>query len=72
MRIVGTIEANLMAAVISARRLRGHRVHADTIAHWQGLIHYARRGMQSGVDARGSVNRLVVELEGELVTRPRG
>ena len=72
MKISGTIESNLMAALTSARRLRGDRVHADTIAHWQGLVRHARRGLQGGIDAGGTVNRLVLELEGELVARPRG
>lgn len=41
MRIEGSIRANLIAAVSSARRLRGRPVHGDTIAYWRRLLDYA-------------------------------
>jgi hypothetical protein len=42
MNFVGTIHANLRAALQSARRLKGSRVHPDTIEHWTGLVAVAR------------------------------
>jgi len=33
----------LLAAVASARRLRGRPVHGDTLAYWRHLLDHARR-----------------------------
>ena len=43
MQIEGSIRANLLAAVASARRLNGRPVHGDTIAYWRQLLDYARK-----------------------------
>jgi hypothetical protein len=61
MRIEGTIRANLLAAIASARRLRGQPVHDDTLEHWRGLIAHARNG--------GCEADLLGELEAELAGR---
>ena len=64
MQIEGTIRANLIAAIASARRLRGRPVHADTIKYWRQLLDHARRvSTQPQGEAFGD---LVVELETEL------
>ena len=63
MKIEGSVRSNLIAAIASARRWRGKRVHNDTLRHWRLLAEYAGR-------SRGeSVGDLVVELEGELSAR---
>ena len=64
MRIEGSIRANLLAAVASARRLRGHKVHRDTIDYWRQLLELARRAAtQPQTEAFGD---LMAELETEL------
>ena len=63
MRIEGSIRANLLAAIASARRLRGCPVHNDTVGHWQRLIEHARKaGCAADSELRG-------ELEAELAHR---
>ena len=63
MRIEGSIRGNLLAAIASARRLRGRPTHQDTIDHWRRLLAYGRRvGAQRG-EVLGDV---VAELEAEL------
>jgi hypothetical protein len=64
MRIEGSIRANLIAAVASARRWRGRRVHKDTADHWRRLVEHGRL-----VDRQPygeAVGDLVQELEIEL------
>ena len=64
MQIEGSVRANLIAAVASARRLRGQAVHGDTIAYWRQLLDYARRvSTQSQAELFGD---LMAELETEL------
>jgi hypothetical protein len=70
MKLHGSTEGNLIAAVRSATRFRGHPVHADTVKHWENLLHHARREL-SGCTALASapLQRLIVELEIELDKR---
>ena len=42
MRIEGSVRANLIAALASARRWRGRPVHKDTVEHWRKLVDYGR------------------------------
>ena len=64
MQIEGSIRANLIAAVASARRLRGKAVHDDTIAYWRQLLEHARR---AGVQPQGErFGQLMADLEIEL------
>ena len=53
MDLYGSTETNIAAAVRSARRLRGHPIHSDTLRYWTGLLHEARRQMASA-SARGT------------------
>lgn len=70
MELHGTIETNLLGAIQSARRLKGHPVHADTLDHWTGVLSEARREL-SADDASNGIRGLVVELELELADRGR-
>jgi len=64
MRIEGTVRANLIAAVASARRWRGRPVHKDTADHWRRLLDYGRQvDHQLLGEALGD---LVTELEAEM------
>lgn len=67
MQLHGTVEANLIAAVNSAKRLRGQRVYAETVAHWTRLIEHARSHahIEPGRDS-AAVRLLVAELETEI------
>jgi hypothetical protein len=71
MQLHGSTEGNLIAAVRSATRFREHPVHADTIMHWENLIHHARRELlDSAALPSEALQRLVMELETELARRP--
>jgi len=67
MDLHGTIANNLTSAVQSARRLKGHPVHADTLSHWADLIHHARRQLATG--STEAILTLILELEEELADR---
>ena len=64
MRIEGRVRSNLIAAITSARRWRGHQVHADTVQHWRRLLDYGR--LVDRQPCGESVGDLVSELEAEL------
>jgi hypothetical protein len=64
MRIEGSLRSNLIAAVSSARRLRGSPIHPDTIDHWRRLLEYGR--LNSIQPLCEPVTELVAELESEL------
>lgn len=64
MELHGSTEANLVAALRSANRLRGHRVHGDTLKFWADLVRHARRELSSSVMLPSdTLIRLVSELE---------
>ena len=64
MELHGSTEANLVAALRSANRLRGHRVHGDTLKFWADLVGHARRELSSSVMLPSdTLIRLVAELE---------
>ncbi len=69
MKLHGSIQDNLVAAVRSARKLRGRPVHADTLKHWDDLLQHARRELASGTGERKSIEPLLVELEAEIAGR---
>lgn len=69
MNLHGSIQENLLAAVRSARRLRKHPVHVDTLKHWDDLLHHARRELAAGKGDRSSIEPLVAELETEIASR---
>jgi hypothetical protein len=71
MKLHGSIEDNLVAAVRSARRFRVHPVHADTLRHWDDLLQHARRELASAGEDRRVIEPLIVELETEIAARPR-
>lgn len=67
MKIEGSVRSNLLAAIASARKWRGKRVHTDTLRHWRMLAEYA--GGISVHSSGASISGLVMELEGELSAR---
>jgi hypothetical protein len=67
MEIEGSVRANLVAAVASARRLRDRPVHDDTVCYWRELIAHARRA-ECGENG-DSVADLAAELETRLAER---
>ena len=71
MKLHGSTEGNLIAALGSARRFRGLPVHADTFKHWSDVLQHAGLELSSGVATpRGPVEQLVAELKIELTSRP--
>ena len=67
MDVHGSIEINLASAVRSARRLRGHPIHTDTLQHWTDLLHQARRQLAANpANATETLKQLVADLETEL------
>lgn len=72
MQLHGSTEGNLMSAIRSASRLRGHPVHADTLKYWGDLLRHARGELSSSAALPSeSLTQLVAELELEIVRRPR-
>ncbi len=72
MKLHGSTEGNLIAAVRSANRLRDHPVHADTIKHWADLLHHARQEISSSFALPAEpLVRLVAELEVAMAKRPK-
>lgn len=67
MDLHGSLPSNLTSALQSARRLRGHRVHSDTLGYWTELLHHARRELAAGTGE--TLLPLIVELEKELADR---
>ena len=67
MRLHGSTEGNLLNALRSANRLRGHHIHADTLQFWSDLVVHAKREISSGGELRSSdVARLAAQLETEV------
>lgn len=64
MKIEGSIQANLMSAIVSCRRLCGQRVHRDTIAYWHSILEQGRRNTTAPFD--DDVANLVNQLELQL------
>ena len=67
MELHGSLTENLRAALASARRLRGHRVHVDTLTYWRDLLSHARlerRHEDGPVD--GVLDMLIAELQSEI------
>ncbi len=67
MELYGTILNNLVTAVQSARRLRGHPVHDDTLGHWTELLHHAQMELAAG--SSEPIQALIIELEREIADR---
>ena len=64
MKIDGTINANLLSAIVSSRRLRGQRVHKDTTAYWHAVLEQGRRA--GAGPFKNDVSHLVDELALEM------
>ena len=72
MKLHGSTEGNLMAALRSARRLSGVPVHADTLQHWTDVLKHADHELSSGLAMnREPVKQLMAELKVELTSRGR-
>ena len=69
MKLHGSIQENLAAAVRSVRRLRRQPVHADTLKYWNDLLQHARSELASGTGERQLIEPLVTELETEIAAR---
>jgi hypothetical protein len=70
MELSGTIADNLVAAIRSARRLRGHPVHHDTRDFWEALLAHARASQSHRLREPDTVvERLIGELQDELAAR---
>jgi len=65
MKLEGSIRANLIAAIASARRLRGRPIHRDTIQYWRALLDHARSTATKPQPEM--FDDLMAELEVELV-----
>ena len=64
MELHGSLASNLELARASARRLRGHPVHRDTLAFWSELISEARARRAAGLEPDDpEVARLITDIE---------
>jgi hypothetical protein len=64
MLIEGSVRANMLAAIASARRWRGRPVHKDTVEHWRRLLDYGRHVSHQQIGE--TLGDVVAELEAEL------
>jgi hypothetical protein len=70
MELSGRLADNLMGAIRSARRLRGHPVHRDTRDFWEALLAHARESQRHpGWEPDPVVDRLIGELQDEIAQR---
>ena len=69
MNLVGSIHANLRAALQSARRLKDSPVHPDTVEHWSNLV-VAAKEEQAAIDSF-KTRALVCDLEHEISERQK-
>jgi hypothetical protein len=71
MELHGTLASNLKAAVESARRLKGHPIHRDTLQFWSDLISEVRARRTAGEAAdEPEVDPALAELEMVLIDSP--
>jgi hypothetical protein len=70
MKLTGSLESNLQAAILGVRRHRGQSVYPETMSFWNELVAYAWRyvGSASTPDTK-IVTHLVQELEREIAAR---
>lgn len=70
MKLHGSLLDNLGAALRSARRLKGHPVHKDTLQFWSDLMAMAREEKRKAPEGDwAETDRLVVAIELELSER---
>ena len=70
LELSGSLSSNLRAALTSAKRLRGHPVHGDTLQFWRALLAFARsEGRNSASAEHEDVEQLLAELQIELADR---
>ena len=70
MKLHGSVEDNLSAAIRSARRLRGQPIYIETLRYWSDLMSHARReGFSLGSRLSNRRGKLVDELETEIAKR---
>jgi hypothetical protein len=70
LELSGTLAANLRVAVASAKRLRSHPVHSDTLEFWRALLAHCRAQERAPTSSEAEdVEALMGELQTELATR---
>ena len=69
MNLHGNLANNLQAAIASARRYRGHPVHAETIAFWSELLQHARALKAEGNEEASIIDPLLAELDAAIAER---
>ena len=69
MQLDGDIVQYLKGAIQSARRLRGHPVHADTLRFWHDLLNQARQERRRTGEGEPTLDALIEQLENELAER---
>ena len=70
MQLHGSIVENLNHAANSARRLRGHTVYRETLAHWNGVLEEARKvRLEPSCADAASLDAAIARLEAELADR---
>ncbi len=69
MDLHGSLANNLQAAIASARRSKGHPVHADTFAFWSELLQHARLLKAEGNEDVSTIDPLLAELDAAIAER---
>ena len=63
MKLVGSLEDNLAAAVESVRRHRSHPVYRETVKYWSDLLQHARQLKSDEGENLQAIDALLVELD---------
>lgn len=72
MKLHGSLAKNLQTALQSAKRLRGHPIHKDTLVFWDELLAHGRAEMRSRPTAEtAEIEVLLAQLQEELTARQR-
>jgi hypothetical protein len=70
MKLHGSLANNLEAALTSARRLKGHPIHKDTLVFWSDLRAHARvQKNAAGSEVSDATDKLLADLQTELSAR---
>ncbi len=72
MKLHGSLGKNLQTALQSAKRLKAHPVHKDTLAFWAELLAHGRAELRSASPTEAAeIETLLTQLQDELAVRPR-
>ena len=67
MELSGSLANNLRNAIASCARYQGRQVYRETMLHWRGIAHEARRSAIADPKVKFAIDALVTQLEIALI-----